>query len=41
MQDLVVGSSAVHSNGKVADERVSRRFGSGSWKFEVHAGDPV
>jgi len=29
MQDLLVGSSAVHSNGIVVDERVFRGFGSG------------
>ena len=30
MQDLLVGSSAVHSNGRVADERLFRGFGSRS-----------
>jgi len=29
MQDLLVGSSAVNSNGTVADERMFGRFGSG------------
>ena len=40
MWDLLVGSLTVHSNGKVTDERVFRRFGQGVEKFEVHAGDP-
>jgi len=40
VQDLLVSSSAILSNGKVADERVFRRFGREVEGFEVHARDP-
>ena len=33
MQDRLVGSSAVFSNGNVVDERILGRFGSRSWEI--------
>jgi len=33
MQDLLVGSLAVFSNGNIADERILRRFGSRNWEI--------
>ena len=40
MQDLLVGSSAVSSNGNVADERILGDSVREVERFEVHAGRP-